>query len=139
MVAVVSTPSVVVTATLLAVDPIAPALVMFPWAWLEAAAPMSLAVMASDPPVAWVVLWAVGVLESDSRASLPMHTVELEEPVGILAIATVPVVRSLADPLVAIAASPDTAPDAIAIVVEPAAVSLPAASTVNVATLDAEP
>jgi len=41
--------------------------------------------------------------------------------------------------VVALAASPDTALDAIAIVVDDAAVSRPAESTVNVPTDDADP
>lgn len=41
--------------------------------------------------------------------------------------------------VVALAASPDTAPDAMAIEVEAAAVNRPAASTVNVPTDDADP
>jgi hypothetical protein len=41
--------------------------------------------------------------------------------------------------VVALVANPDTAEDAIAIVEAPAAVNRPAASTVNVATDDAEP
>lgn len=86
---------------------------------------------------AW--LCAVGVRESESRESFPRQTVLEVVPVGILAIGTAPADRSEADPLVAIAASPDTAPDAIAMAAEFAAVSLPYASTVNVATLEAEP
>jgi hypothetical protein len=39
------------------------------WVWDEAAAPMSAAVRASVPPVAWVLLWAVGVLAFVKRES----------------------------------------------------------------------
>lgn len=54
--AVVRTPLVVVTTTSPLVEPMAPALVILPWACDEAAAPMSLADKASDPPVAWLAL-----------------------------------------------------------------------------------
>ena len=47
--------------------------------------------------------------------------------------------RSAYAPVVATVAKPLTAPAAIAMAVEPAAVSRPAASTVNVTTDDAEP
>ena len=60
---------------------------------------------------------------------------------GNLAAASVPVemLLALVVSVVALAASPDTAVDAIATAVDPAAVSLPAESTVNVATEDADP
>ena len=91
-------------------------------------------VPASDPPAD-----PLGLRESESRESFPTHTVLELVPVGIRAIATVPVERSLADPLVAIAARPETAPDEIAIDDDPAAVILPSAPTVNVPTDDADP
>lgn len=81
------------------------------------------------------------------EASLAVATVPLVMSpaacvcVPILAAASVPLVMLLAFvvSVVADAASPETAPAAIAIDVEPAAVSRPAESTVNVPTLDAPP
>lgn len=60
---------------------------------------------------------------------------------GSLAAASVPLemLLALVVSVVALAASPETAEEAIAMAVEPAAVSRPAASTVNVATDDAAP
>jgi hypothetical protein len=60
---------------------------------------------------------------------------------GSLAAGSVPepILLALVVSVVALAASPETADEAIAMAVEAAAVSRPAASTVNVATDDAAP
>jgi hypothetical protein len=58
------------------------------------AAPMSAGVRASVPPVAWVVLWAVGVRASVRRASSPAATVPVVVPTGRRAMSRVPEVMS---------------------------------------------
>jgi hypothetical protein len=60
---------------------------------------------------------------------------------GSRAAASVPeeILLALVVSVVALAANPETAEEAIAIVADPAAVSRPAASTVNVPTNEADP
>jgi hypothetical protein len=89
-----------------------------------------------------VTVWTLAD-ESDSVFVAPLLPTadDFSTVTGRRATASVPLVMFAADvvSVVADVARPDTAAAAIAMVVEPAAVSRPSAPTVKVATLDADP
>ena len=109
---------------------------------------------ASEPPLAWLLACAVGVRASLNLLSLPWQNCPADVPKAptvrtplVVVMIGKPDVDPIAPALVmfpmadcvASDPSPLTAPAAMAMDVEPAAVNRPSAPTVNVATLDAEP
>ena len=122
--AVVRTPLAVVTTIWPLVEPMAPAVVILPWVWLDAAAsviPYPVSVVGVAVIVDHVWVWAVGVLASESRESLPTQTVEAVVPV---------VMPSTADelvPLLVIGAVTEITPDDPAAPAAPVAPAAPAA------------